>query len=150
MGTSVAKELALRFSSLAELGKASQEDLLGMDGIGEVMAESICDYFRDPETQWMIGKLESAGVLTSRPEIDSKNLPFSGQSFVLTGTLKTFSRLEATQRIEEKGGKVSSGVSKKTSLVVAGPGAGSKLTKAQSLGVKVLTEEEFVNLLDQS
>jgi DNA ligase (NAD+) len=150
VGSSVAKELARRFASLADLGKASQEDLVGMDGIGDVMAESIYDYFRDPETQWMIGKLESAGVLTSRPEIDSKNLPFSGQSFVLTGTLETFSRLEATQRIEEKGGKVSSGVSKKTSLLVAGPGAGSKLTKAQSLGVKVLTEEEFVNLLDQS
>ena len=150
VGASVAKELARRFSSLAELEKASQDDLVGMDGIGDVMAESICDYFSDPETHLMIEKLESAGVVTSRPEINSNNLPFSGRSFVLTGTLETFSRLEATQRIEAKGGKVSSSVSKKTSLVVAGPGAGSKLTKAQSLGVKVLTEEEFVDLLEDS
>ena len=150
VGSSVAKELARRFSSLAELGKASQEDLVGMDGIGAVMAESISDYFNDPDTQSMIEKLELAGVVTTRPEIDSKDLPFSGQSFVLTGTLETFSRLEATRMIEEKGGKVSSGVSKKTSLVVAGPGAGSKLTKAQSLGVEVMTENEFVSLLENS
>ena len=76
VGSSVAKELALRFSSLAELGKASQEDLLGMDGIGEVMAESICDYFRDPETQWMIGKLESAGVLPRVPKSTRKTFRF--------------------------------------------------------------------------
>jgi len=150
VGSSVAKELARRFSSLAELGKASPEDLVGMDGIGAVMAESISDYFNDPDTQSMVEKLESAGVVTTRPEIDSKDLPFSGQSFVLTGTLETFSRLEATRMIEEKGGKVSSGVSKKTSLVVAGPGAGSKLTKAQSLGVEVMTEGEFVSLLENS
>ncbi|MBT3637915.1 MAG: NAD-dependent DNA ligase LigA [Opitutae bacterium] len=150
VGSSVAKELARRFSSLAELGKASQEDLVGMDGIGAVMAESISDYFNDPDTQSMVEKLELAGVVTTRPEIDSKDLPFSGQSFVLTGTLETFSRLEATRMIEEKGGKVSSGVSKKTSLVVAGPGAGSKLTKAQSLGVEVMTEDEFVSLLENS
>jgi DNA ligase (NAD+) len=150
VGSSVAKELARRFSSLAELGKASQEDLVGMDGIGAVMAESISDYFNDPDTQSMVEKLELAGVVTTRPEVDSKDLPFSGQSFVLTGTLETFSRLEATHMIEEKGGKVSSGVSKKTSLVVAGPGAGSKLTKAQSLGVEVMTEDEFVSLLENS
>lgn len=150
VGSSVAKELARRFSSLAQLGRASQEDLVGMDGIGSVMAESIFNYFDDPDAQLMVEKLQLAGVLTSRPEIDAKELPFSGKSFVLTGTLETFSRLEATSKIEEKGGKVTSSVSKKTSIVVAGPGAGSKLNKAQSLGVEVMTEEEFVSLLDHS
>jgi DNA ligase (NAD+) len=150
VGSSVAKELARQFSSLAQLGRASQEDLVVMDGIGSVMAESIFDYFDDPDAQLMVEKLQLAGVVTSRPEIDAKELPFSGKSFVLTGTLETFSRLEATSKIEEKGGKVSSSVSKNTSFVVAGPGAGSKLNKAQSLGVEVMTEDEFVSLLDHS
>ena len=150
VGSSVAKELAGRFSSLTELANASQEDLIGMDGIGAVMAESISSYFKDPDSQSMVQQLELAGVVTTRPEVDSKELPFSGQSFVLTGTLEAFSRLEATRMIEGKGGKVSSGVSKKTSFVVAGPGAGSKLKKAQTLGVEVLSEEEFVGLLGNS
>lgn len=150
IGSSVAKELAGRFSSLTELANASQEDLIGMNGIGAVMAESISSYFKDPDSQSMVQQLELAGVVTTRPEVDSNDLPFSGQSFVLTGTLEAFSRLEAARMIEEKGGKVSSGVSKKTSFVVAGPGAGSKLKKAQTLGVEVLSEEEFVGLLGNS
>jgi DNA ligase (NAD+) len=148
VGSSAAKELERRFSSLAELGMASKEDLVEMDGVGSIMAESIFDYFNDPDTQSMVERLDLAGVVTTRPEVDSRNLPFSGKSIVLTGTLETLSRLEATRRIEEKGGKVSSGVSKMTSFVVAGPGAGSKLKKAQALDVVILTEEEFAGLLE--
>ena len=96
----------------------------------------------------MIGTLTEAGVVTTREEIEAGELPFAGKSIVLTGSLERFSRSDAAGRIEKLGGKVSSSVSKKTAFVVAGPGAGSKLAKARELSVSVLTEDEFLRLME--
>jgi DNA ligase (NAD+) len=131
-----------------KLAKTSVEELLEIDGIGSIMAESISEYFQDHGNQSMLERLEQLGVETAHEQIDSGELPFSGKSFVLTGTLGSFSREQATARIEALGGKITSSVSKKTAFVVAGPGAGSKLAKAKDLGVEVLTEEAFLDLLE--
>jgi DNA ligase (NAD+) len=148
VGSSVAKELARNFSSVDKLAKASVEELLEINGVGSIMAESISAYFQDPGNQSMLERLEQFGVETAHDQIDRGELPFSGKSFVLTGTLGSFSREQATARIEALGGKITSSVSKNTAFVVAGPGAGSKLTKAEDLGIEVLTEEAFLGLLE--
>ena len=148
VGSSVAKELARNFSSVNKLAKTSVEELLEIDGIGSIMAESIAEFFQDPGNQSMLDKLVELGVETAHEQIDLSELAFSGKSFVLTGTLGSFSREQATARIEALGGKITSSVSKKTAFVVAGPGAGSKLAKAKDLGVEVLTEEAFLDLLE--
>jgi DNA ligase (NAD+) len=148
VGSSVAKELARNFSSVGKLAKTSGEELLEIDGIGSIMAESISEFFQDHGNQLMLERLEQLGVETAHEQIDQGELPFSGKSFVLTGTLNSFSREQATTQIEALGGKVASSVSKKTAFVVAGPGAGSKLAKAEDLGVEVLTEEAFLALLE--
>ena len=147
VGASVAKELARNFSSVEKLANTSAEELLEIDGIGSIMAESISEFFQDPGNQSMLEQLEKLGVETAHEQIDMSELAFSGKSFVLTGTLNSFSRDHATARIEALGGKVTSSVSKKTTFVVAGPGAGSKLAKAETLGVEVLSEEGFLDLL---
>ena len=149
VGSSVAKELARNFTGIKELGQASADELLEIDGIGSIMAESISDFFEDPGNQSMLEQLEQSGVETSHELKESGEQPFSGKAFVLTGTLNTFSRDQATERIEALGGKVTSSVSKKTAFVVAGPGAGSKLSKAEDLGVEVLSEEAFLELLEK-
>jgi len=148
VGSSVAKELTRNFSSIEKLANTSAEDLEEIDGIGSIMAQSISEFFQDPGNQSMLERLEQLGVETAQEQIDLSERAFSGKSFVLTGTLNSFSRDQATTRIEALGGKVTSSVSKKTAFVVAGPGAGSKLTKAEKLGVEVLTEEDFLNLLE--
>ena len=149
VGSSVAKELARNFTGIKELGQASADELLEIDGIGSIMAESISDFFEDPGNQSMLEQLEQSGVETSHELQVSGEQPFSGKAFVLTGTLNKFSRDQATERIEALGGKVTSSVSKKTAFVVAGPGAGSKLSKAESLGIVVLSEEAFLELLEK-
>ncbi|MEC9122823.1 MAG: NAD-dependent DNA ligase LigA, partial [Verrucomicrobiota bacterium] len=149
VGSSVAKELARNFTGIKELGQASADELLEIDGIGSIMAESISDFFEDPGNQSMLEQLEQSGVETSHELKESGEQPVRGKAFVLTGTLDTFSRDQATERIEALGGKVTSSVSKKTAFVVAGPGAGSKLSKAEDLGVEVLSEEAFLELLEK-
>jgi DNA ligase (NAD+) len=148
VGSSIAKELARNFSGLKTLAQASSEELLEIDGIGEIMAESISQFFQESENQSMLERFEQLGVETAQEQILQGELPFSGKSFVLTGTLVSFSREQATSRIESLGGKVTSSVSKKTGFVVAGPGAGSKLSKAESLGVEVLSEDAFLGLIE--
>ena len=148
VGSSVAKELTRHFSSIEKLANTSAEELEEIDGIGSIMAQSISEFFQNPGNQSMLERLEQLGVETAQEQIDQSEQTFSGKSFVLTGTLNSFSRDQATARIEALGGKVTSSVSKKTAFVVAGPGAGSKLTKAENLGVEVLTEEDFLNLLE--
>ena len=148
VGSAAAKELARNFHSLEELAEASVEKLVEMDGIGSIMAQSIREFFLDEDNQSMIGTLTEAGVVTTREEIEVGELPFAGKSIVLTGSLERFSRSDAAGRIEKLGGKVSSSVSKKTAFVVAGPGAGSKLAKARELSVSVLTEDEFLRLME--
>lgn len=149
VGERYAKILARHFRSIENLASASVEELDAIHEIGLAVAESVFNYFRNPKNLEIIERLKMAGVKT---EIDGDtngalNENFNGKTFVLTGKLEQFTRDEAAKIIEDLGGRVSSSVSKKTDYVVAGSDAGSKLTKAESLGVKVLSEEEFKGML---
>ena len=111
------------------------------------MANSIKEFFDQEQTQDLIRRLKEAGVNTERIKEDAEDERFAGKTFVLTGGLENYSREEASNIIEKFGGKTSSSVSKKTSYVLAGEDAGSKLTKAQDLGVTILTEQEFIDMI---
>ena len=124
------------------------EDFTNIDGFGTVMAESIVEYFSHEESINLIKELKECGVKMPPVEKKSEEGKFTGLTFVLTGTLPTLKRSEASKMIENAGGKTSSSVSKKTSYVVAGEEAGSKLTKAQNLGVTIITEEQLLNMLE--
>ena len=131
------------------MSKASLEDLVSIDGVGEVMAHSILSFFANETNRLEIEKLNNIGI-TTEDQRDSLEQFLAGKTFVLTGSLQKYSRDQASQKIESHGGKVSSSVSKKTSFVVAGPGAGSKKEKAEKLEVEILTEEEFDKLFENS
>lgn len=148
VGQKAAKILAGRFGTLEALQTATVEQLTEIDDIGAITAQSLVDWLSSPQSQHLIGQLKEAG-LNMTAEVTAKGDKFAGKTIVLTGTLTHFTRDEATAKIEAEGGKVSGSVSKKTSFVVAGEAAGSKLTKANSLGIPVLTEEEFLELLSQ-
>ena len=128
---------------------AKAADFETIDGFGEIMALSIEKYFSLDSTRELIDDLKSLGLKMKSSAPKSDGGIFSGKTFVLTGTLPTMKRSEASKIIEENGGKTSSSVSKKTSYVLAGEEAGSKLTKAQSLGVTIITEEEFKAMLEK-
>ena len=147
VGAKAAKALSNHFRSLEAIGTADQETLTQVPDIGEITAANIVTWFARPENQALAEKLKRAGVntLCQTQENDQR---LSGQTFVLTGTLEQMTREEATEQIERLGGKVSGSVSKKTSYLVAGPGAGSKLRKAQELGTAILTEQEFLAMLE--
>ena len=147
VGAKASKNLAKIYHSIDELKNASIEELVTIDDIGQIMAESIKDYFTNQKNIELIEKLKSYGLNPISNYIQKDNLPLAGLTIVVTGTLETMSRDEANSLIEENGGKASSSVSKKTSYVLAGRDAGSKLTKAQSLGVPVITEIEFKNMI---
>lgn len=142
VGQKAAKVLASHYASLDELMAADAEALTTIPDIGGITAGFIVDWFQNPQSQDLIGKLRAAGVSFASRE-EKKDDRFSGLTFVLTGTLSRFTRDEASAIIEGYGGKASSSVSKKTAYVLAGENAGSKLTKAESLGVKIISEEEF-------
>ena len=150
VGTSASKDLARTFSDWRRLAEASLEDFTSIDGIGEIMAESLVDFFQNPQNLSMLESMESLGVSLKNEKVEDFSTPWAGIIFVLTGSLEKFSRQEATLQIEKFGGKVSSSVSKKTSYVVAGPGAGSKLSKAQSLDIPVLSEDQFLSFLKET
>lgn len=142
VGQKAAKVLASHYGDLDELMAADTEALTTIPDIGGITAGFIVDWFQNPQSQDLISKLRAAGVsFTSREE--KKDDRFAGLTFVLTGTLSRFTRDEASAIIESFGGKASSSVSKKTAYVLAGENAGSKLTKAESLGIKIISEEEF-------
>ena len=147
VGQKAGKVLAARFRTLEALQSATLEELTGVDDIGAITAQSLLDWFASPQSQHLIGRLREAGV-NMEAEEQGSDQRFAGMTFVLTGSLERFTRDEASKMIEDRGGKASSSVSKKTSYVVAGAAAGSKLRKAQELGVPVLTEEEFLALMD--
>lgn len=149
VGAGVAKTLGRHFENLYQLMDATEEQLVAIDEIGEVIAKSIASWFSDPTHQKLIKQLEQAGLnFNSALHVpESEDLPFKGKSFVLTGTLPNLTRSEASTKIEEVGGKVVSSVSKKTNYVVAGDEAGSKLEKAQRLGLNILSEEDLLSLL---
>lgn len=147
VGSKAAKTLAKRYKSIDELANASIEDLSMVEEIGPIVANSIRDFFTQEQTIDLIEKLKQAGVNTIYESDKNEDLRFDGKTFVLTGSLENFTRDEASDIIEKYGGKVSSSVSKKTSYVLAGEEAGSKLTKAQSLGVQIISEAEFKDMI---
>ena len=146
VGESAAKALGQRFGSLEQLQKASVEELTAVADIGGVTAEYIIKWFENPQSAHLISRLREAGVDMTCETIANEG-KFTGLTFVLTGTLEKYTRDEASEIIERLGGKTSGSVSKKTSFVLAGEAAGSKLTKAESLGVRVITEVEFEEMI---
>ncbi len=148
VGEVTAKILEENFESLYNLMKAKFEDLIKIKDIGEKVAQSIIEFFSVDRNLKVIEKLEKAGVNFHRKQI-IKGEKFKGKTFVFTGELKTYTRNEAKKIVETLGGKVSSSVSKKTDFVVVGENPGSKFTKAKSLGIKILNEEEFLKLIEK-
>ncbi|CDE44255.1 dNA ligase [Clostridium sp. CAG:768] len=146
VGKETAGVLASEFGTLDNLMNATIEDLSKVEGVGEIIAKDIFDFFRKPETIKMIEELRSLGVEPA-PPVQNLSDEFKGKTFVLTGTLQNMTRDEASEIIKQMGGKTSSSVSKNTSFVVAGESAGSKLDKAQKLGVIILTENDFLNMI---
>ena len=146
VGAKTGKSLAAAFGSLDKLMEATLEELTQVPDIGEVTAESICEWFAQPQSRHMVRRLKEAGVNfeSKRVVTDTR---FAGKTIVLTGALSRFTREKATEKIELFGGKASGSVSKKTSFVVAGENAGSKERKARELGIPVLTEDEFLEML---
>ena len=147
VGIKAAKLIAERFKSIDKLFEVSSSELTLIDEIGEIIAQSVIDFFSLPQTKHLIEQLKLSGVNMLSLETKISDTRFSGLTFVLTGTLPTYSREEATAIIEKLSGKTSLSVSKKTSFVLAGEEAGSKLTKAQSLGVKIISEQEFNEMI---
>ena len=147
VGSKASKILARKYKTIDNLSNASSEELSEINDIGAVMANSIREFFLSEQTMDLINKLKASGVNTSSLEENSKDNRFEGKTFVLTGSLENYTRKEAEDIIEKFGGKTSGSVSKKTDYVLAGEDAGSKLTKAQNLGVTVITEEEFGKMI---
>ena len=146
VGQKAAKVLAAHFGDLDSLMAANPDELTAIPDIGAITAGFIAEWFSLPQSMHLIGRLREAGVdFTSHEE--KKDDRFAGQTFVLTGTLSRYTRDEAAAIIESFGGKSSGSVSKKTSYVLAGENAGSKLTKAESLGIRILTEDEFEEMI---
>lgn len=145
IGKKTAKDLAARFGTFEALEKADRDALTAVDGIGEILADNIVSYFADEDNLRLIADLFASGVTVR--EAEKKSGVFEGMRVVLTGSLPTYKRGEATALIEENGGEVASSVSKTVDLVLAGSDAGSKLEKAQKLGIRIIDEEEFKRML---
>lgn len=147
VGEKAAKVLAARFRTLDALDAASEEELTEIPDVGAITARCIADYLAQPQSQDLIARLKAAGVnMESTAQLVDER--FAGMTFVLTGTLTRFDRKTAQGLIEERGGKAAGSVSKKTTYVVAGEAAGSKLNKARELNIPILTEEEFAAMLE--
>lgn len=148
IGTKSAKTLAKKFKSIDGLANATLEDLTETEDVGEITAKSIYEFFKQEQTKDLINKLKQANINMELNQDESLDNRFEGKTFVLTGALQEFTRDEASKIIEDYGGKTSSSVSKKTDYVLAGDEAGSKLTKAESLGIKIITEQEFKEMTE--
>ena len=147
VGEVAAAALASKFGTLEALSNASSEDISAIENFGEVTAEYVVDFFSHQQNRELCDRLAAAGVLTVDISAPVGDL-FASKSFVLTGTLPTMSRDEASALIKKNGGKTVGSVSKKTDYVVAGEAAGSKLTKAQELGIKIISESEFLQMIE--
>jgi len=147
IGTKTARDLAAKYPDIHALKRAGREELTQMEDIGEIVADSVAGFFEDENNLRLVDALLAAGVNPHPPEQVQAGGAFEGKTVVVTGTLSQMSRAEAEEAIRRAGGKAASSVSKKTSLVVAGESAGSKLAKANSLGIPVIGEEEFIQLL---
>lgn len=149
VGKETAQILASHFKTLDNISKTQLEELSQIDGIGEKIAQSIFEFFHNEGAIQLLNKLKELGVEPSSEIFEAKSDVFAGKTFVLTGTLQNMTRDEAGEQIKLMGGKTASSVSKNTSYVVAGESAGSKLVKAQNLGVIILSEDEFLKLIDK-
>lgn len=147
IGEKNAKTLAKAFKNIDDIIDAKIEDLVSLDDFGEILAKSVYNFFSQDQNIKFIEKLKLAGVNMTESAEDVTDLRFSNMTFVLTGTLSKYTRNEASEIIEKFGGKTSSSVSKKTTYVLAGEEAGSKLDKANALGVSVISEDEFENMI---
>ena len=149
IGVKGAKVLAKSFNNIDEIINADINRLINLEEFGEIMANSVVQFFREERNLNVIEKLKQAGVNTENitDEDDSIEKIFEGMKIVLTGTLPTLKRNDAKEMIESRGGKATSSVSKSTTFVLAGEEAGSKLTKANELGIKVIDEEKFLELI---
>ena len=150
IGTKAAKILASEFKDLDKLMSATEQELINLEEFGQTMADSVVEFFKEEKNISVIEKLKEAGVNTKLIESDDEDIPkiFEKMKIVLTGTLPTLKRNDAKEMIEKRGGKATSSVSKSTAFVLAGEEAGSKLTKANDLGIKVIDEEKFLQLID--
>lgn len=150
IGTKAAKILASEFKDLDKLMNATEQELINLEEFGQTMADSVVEFFKEEKNISVIEKLKEAGVNTKLIESDDADIPkiFEKMKIVLTGTLPTLKRNDAKEMIEKRGGKATSSVSKSTSFVLAGEEAGSKLTKANDLGIKVIDEEKFLQLIE--
>lgn len=146
VGQKAAKVLAAHFADLDSLIAADEDVLTGIPDIGAITASFITEWFANPQSMHLVGRLRDAGVSFASKE-ERKDNRFAGMTFVLTGTLQHYTRDEAAAIIESYGGKASSSVSKKTSFVLAGENAGSKLTKAEGLGIRIISEQEFDSMI---
>lgn len=149
VGKETAQILSSHFKTLENLSQAQIDELSQIDGIGDKIAQSIFEFFHSENSLKLLEELKQAGVEPSAEIFEAKSDKFQGQVFVLTGTLQSMKREEAAEKIKLMGGKTASSVSKNTSYVLAGESAGSKLTKAQNLGVIILSEEEFLNMIEE-
>lgn len=149
IGEKAAQTLARRYRDIEWYFTASKEELSLIEDIGQVSAQSICDFFQHPQTRVLVDDLKSLGIKTVYDREENVGTNLSGLTFVLTGKLPNLTRDEAAQRIEMAGGKVASSVSKKTSYVVAGEDPGSKLTKANALGVSVIDEDMLLKMIEK-
>ncbi len=147
IGAKAAKQLSKTYKNIDNLQNASYESLLSIDDMGEIMAQSVYEFFMQDQTKDLIEKFKAYGINMKESENEKTDNRFEGMTFVLTGGLENYSRKEAEDIIESFGGKTSGSVSKKTTYVLAGEDSGSKLTKAQNLGVEVINEEQFINMI---
>ena len=143
VGQTAAQLLARHYGTMDALTAATADDILALRGVGETIAHAVVAWFHDPSASALVRKLGAAGLTLSEPVSVAAGGAFTGMTFVVTGTLPTMSRGEATALIESQGGRVTSGVSRATSLVVVGDEAGSKLDKAVALGVETIDEAEL-------
>ena len=146
VGEKTAEILADKFHTLDALKEAGLEELQSVPEVGEKVSQAIYDFFRDSRVLELLERLRAAGLNFTQPQKELASNIFDGKTLVFTGELKTMTRTEAEQMAKQYGGKASGSVSKKTSYVIAGEAAGSKLKKAEELGIPVLTEEEFLKM----
>lgn len=147
IGVKAAKQLAKTYKNIDNLQNATYESLIQIEDMGEIMAHSVYEFFSQEQTKDLIQKFKNSGINMQEEENENQDNRFEGMIFVLTGGLDSFSRKEAEDIIENFGGKTSSSVSKKTTYVLAGEDGGSKLTKAQSLGIEIINEERFLEMI---
>jgi len=143
VGQTAAQLLARHFGDLASLAAATADDILAVRGVGETIVHALVAYFHDPSARALLKKLERAQLTLDEPKAVASGAAMAGMTFVITGTLPTLSRSQATELIESQGGRVTSGVSKATTAVVVGEEAGSKLDKARTLGIETIDEAEL-------